>query len=768
MHISGTSKDWEGKLPPRTAVASRLPRDDWVLAMNMISRGPAESVSRLRSGRLPGVRERNEALASVACQSLRDLGASSITVYLRADATSTLNAAVVAVSPLGVTTLDKVAIDDDIYASAAAYQSGEVTTRHSIDILGKHPELAVSASFPFTVSAAPLRSATRRFGAIMAYWPETFRALAEGERTYLRQLAETVSRRLDAFADEGVSIESGPVPLVVPSEAGTDASAFLTAPLVYQLHKLAVLLTSAKHTREVADLALERVIPVFDAQAMALSLIEADRLRVVGASGCSRGFLRTLDGLSLNTPAPETEAIASKRQLVYSAAPEQAQARLQGANRPAGDSDDDYIWVVLPLVTSGHAVGSCSLAFTASSPVTTAGQAVLTALATLLGQAFERTQMYDAQYALAEKLQQVLLPRMLPQPPGVVATSRYVPATGGIELGGDWYDLIHLPDGTVAAVVGDVQGHDTTATVVMGQLRSAVRAYAIEGHDPATVLSRTNSLLLGLETSLFATCCCVWLDPAHGIGYIATAGNPAPLIRTPDGRSVTVDLDVGIPLGVEVNPDYQATKVVLAPGALIALYTDGLADPEDYAAHAPEAAIGASDAELETLGDQIVDAAGRSHAYRDDAALLLMRYEGAPDTTRPSVRQLDIQRHDLPGVGRARVRLREWLCLWDLADMADAAELLASEVVTNALVHGDSDVNVCVRKYADRLRVEVRDSDPHHLARPVSLPRAEDQAEGGRGLLIVSALASSWGNSPSGRGKTVWFELPYAVDHVSA
>lgn len=192
--------------------------------------------------------------------------------------------------------------------------------------------------------------------------------------------------------------------------------------------------------------------------------------------------------------------------------------------------------MILPLVTSGRAVGACSIAFAPMGRAAVAGQAVLTALATLLGQTFERTQLYDAQHALAEKLRQALLPRMLPQPPGVLATSRYVPTTGSIDLGGDWYDLINLPDGGVAAVVGDVQGHNTAAAVVMGQLRSAVRAYAAEGHDPGTVLRRTNRLMLDLETGLFATCCCVWLDPATGATRIATAGHPAPLMRLPDDR----------------------------------------------------------------------------------------------------------------------------------------------------------------------------------------------------------------------------------------
>ncbi|MEU3985821.1 ATP-binding SpoIIE family protein phosphatase [Streptomyces sp. NPDC026672] len=731
--------------------------------------GPVAGAHRAADdGRLAAV-QRSAALTRLATRTLRDLNASSVTVYLSVPETGTLNAAVVVVSPLGVSTLDKVPIDDDVYSTSASYRSGAVVTRHSIDILSRHPELAVSMSFPWTVSSAPLLSATRRFGAITAYWPETLRTLSEEERTYLLGVADAISRRLDRLAEAGTPVTPGAIPLVVPGDTPDDAtpekaaelSASLTAPLVYQLHKLAVLLTTVEHTRDAAVLALERIMPVFHAEAMAMSLVEADRLHVVGSAGCSREFLRTLDGLPLSERTPETRAVAVKRQLTFAGTDERTRGRLREP-RP-GLTDADTTWVVLPLMSSGRAVGTCSLAFTGSSPTTVAAHVVLTALTNLLGQAFARTRAHDAQHTLAEKLQQALLPKMLPRPPGILATSRYVPATAGLELGGDWYDLVQQPDGSAVAVVGDVQGHDTTATVVMGQLRSAVRAYVAEGHDPVTVLSRTNHLLLGLDTGLFATCCCVWIDPATGVAHIATAGSPAPFLRSPGGAVRRTVLDVGVPLGVEPDPVYRVTEVVLEAGTFIALYTDGLTDPDDRAAGAVEAVLRtARDTELESLADRIVEAPGRTRPHFDDAALLLLCYEGSPETTRPNTRQYAVQRRDLQGVGRVRARLRDWLDAWDLGPMTDAAELLASEVVTNALVHGDSDVHVYVRKYADRLRVEVRDSDPRP-ARPVDLPRMEDQAEGGRGLLIVSALASQWGNSPSGRGKTVWFELPVPV-----
>ncbi|MEU4173304.1 ATP-binding SpoIIE family protein phosphatase [Streptomyces sp. NPDC026665] len=726
----------------------------------------AEPTVHASLGGRTGVVERDEVLVSAVRQSLCELNASSVTTYLYASGTSTLEAAVVAVAPMGVASLDTLPADDSAYASAVAFRTGAVTTRRSIDFLGEHPDLAVSVAFPFTCAAVPLYSPPLRFGAIAASWPEVSHVLTTDEQASLRRTAHTVASKLKECVAYGVSVEPSTVPVVVPgppegrTAGDVHISAPLTAPLMYHLHKLALLLTAAQRTSDAAVLVLERALPVFHAQAIAISLIDADRLRVVGASGCSREFLRTLNGLPLTAPVPETEAIAGMRRIVCR--PEQTRGRmLEGNAAMTAAVDDDGSWTVLPLIASGKPVGACSLGFASSDDVALAEHGVLTALATLLGQTFERTQLHDAQHALADKLQQALLPRLLLQPPGVVATSRYVPTAGGIDLGGDWYDLISLPDHGVAAVVGDVQGHNTTAAVVMGQVRSAVRAYATEGHDPVTVLSRTNRLMLDLDTGLFATCCCVWLDPSTGTATIATAGNPAPYLHAPDGSQPLGPIDIGVPLGIETDPEYQATEVLLQPGTLLALYTDGLDSTGKGAPQALEEAFRASESELELLGDRIVGQGDGHRGYSDDVALLLLRYEGSAHEARPNIHHFDIQRRDLLGVQRTRAYLRTWLHSWRLEEMTDTAELLASEVVTNALVHGDSDVSVDVRKYPDHLRVEVRDSDPRQ-ARPVTLPRAEDQAEGGRGLVIVSALASSWGNSPNGRGKTVWFTLPMA------
>jgi serine phosphatase RsbU (regulator of sigma subunit)/anti-sigma regulatory factor (Ser/Thr protein kinase) len=736
--------------------------------------------------------------------------ASAVTVYLYEPRARALIATVVSITPLGTGSVERVRVDDSVYASAVAFRTGKVATAHSIQELGSHPELAVFAPWPFTVTSLPLLSPTRRFGTLAVYWPQTLRRLSPRERHYLEEAAAGTGRELDRLADRGASMTPPSVPYVVTPGAATGARTSLSAagpggtaqvpwseqdarttPLIYHLHKLANALMSAEDTQEAVDLALERVTNGFHADAMAISLVEGDRLRVVGSRGCSREFLRRLNGQLLGGPLPESDAVARKQQIIESpsmggwppaAAPEpgtaaealvgDAQVADEGQRVPGSASGTraSQVWAVLPLLVGGHAVGSCSIGFRADQADAVTEHSVLIALATLLGQTFERTRLYDAQHTLAQKLQQTLLPRRLPQLAGVLTTSRYLPSSGGIELGGDWYDLISLPDRRIGAVIGDVQGHSISAAVVMGQLRSAVRAYAAEGHDPGTVLSRTNRLLVELDTDRFATCLCLWLDPSTGQVETVTAGHHPPVIRTPDGAYHGHEITPGIPLGIQHDARYETTRLTLVPGTLITLYTNGLVDAgtrqgPHSVQHALEAALADSGGELETLGDRMIGRLTEGPARADDAALLLIRFEGASVQAHLHVQRFAVHRRDLQGVRRARRFVRDWLHSVELASISEEAELLASEVVTNALVHGDSDVDIHVRRYPQRVRIEVRDSDPH-LALPAGPAPADDEAEGGRGLVIVSAMASAWGNSPSGRGKTVWFELrtPKAPD----
>ncbi|MFK8912828.1 PP2C family protein-serine/threonine phosphatase, partial [Streptomyces sp. YS-3] len=165
----------------------------------------------------------------------------------------------------------------------------------------------------------------------------------------------------------------------------------------------------------------------------------------------------------------------------------------------------------------------------------------------------------------------------LPAHPRVETAGRYLPGTQGMDVGGDWYDVVEAGDG-LALVIGDVQGHGVQAAATMGQLRSAVRAFALGGHPPEEVMSGTNRLLIDLDPGQFASCCYIRLDPLTGEARAARAGHPQPLLRHPDGRAEVLDLPGGVVLGVAPDAVYPVTDLRLEQGAVLALYTDGLVE----------------------------------------------------------------------------------------------------------------------------------------------------------------------------------------------
>lgn len=221
-----------------------------------------------------------------------------------------------------------------------------------------------------------------------------------------------------------------------------------------------------------------------------------------------------------------------------------------------------------------------------------------------------------------------------PRSGGLVSTGRCLPGTQGTAIGGDWYDVIRTERG-VALVIGDVEGHSVGAAAVMGQLRSAVHAFAAGGHPPQEVVTHTNRLPAGLEADTFATCCYIELDPATGRAFAVRAGHPPPLLlRHPDGRTEALDLVGGVMLGVEANALYPVTAFTLAPGSVLALYTDGLAEQPGSdigtGIEAVRRAFAHNGADsVEELADQLVGPARGVEDRPDDVALLLTAYRRA-------------------------------------------------------------------------------------------------------------------------------------------
>jgi anti-sigma regulatory factor (Ser/Thr protein kinase) len=356
---------------------------------------------------------------------------------------------------------------------------------------------------------------------------------------------------------------------------------------------------------------------------------------------------------------------------------------------------------------------------------------------------------------VAHTLQRSMLTTQLPAIDGVELAVRYLPGMRQTEISGDWYDVIPLPDNHVALVIGDVQGHNAQAATLMGQMRTALRAYAVEGHPPDVVVSHANRLLTGMETDLFATCCYVDVDMAEGTAWCVRAGHLPPVLRHPDGTTDIVVTEGGPPLGVITQADFPMSPLPLRPGTVVALTTDGLVESSelemDDGLRRLAGQLGAADpAHLGLVADALLADANRG----DDVALLLMRYDGLD--LRPLRESWTVWR--VPeAVRHARRFTRRALRAWGVGDEPDAILLIVSELVTNALVHTDGQVRLDLTLINDRMRVAVADSSPRSPVKPTSIGW---EATGGRGILLVEALSATWGTVPVSGGKQVWAELP--------
>lgn len=390
---------------------------------------------------------------------------------------------------------------------------------------------------------------------------------------------------------------------------------------------LAGALTQAAGVQDVVQLVADEIAPAVGSRALILLGSRGGRLRVLGHRGYpDTRVVDRFDGLALSERSPGTHALNTGLPAFFD-----SRRHLERLYPPRNTTPDGMgAWAYLPLIASGRPVGTCVLAYAEPHSFQTDERAVLTSLSGLVAQALERALLYDTKLQLAHGLQAALLPHSLPSLPSVEAAARYLPATQGMEIGGDFYDLVPS-HGLASAVIGDVQGHNVTAAALMGQIRTAVRAYTTVGQPPEEVMRSTNRLLIDLGTDLFASCIYLRLDPEREVAVMARAGHPPPLLRRPDGRVRVLDLAGGPLLGIDADATYQTTEVPLLPGSLLALYTDGLIESPGVDIEDALAALGkrlheAAEQPLDDLADSLVRQSGALAQERlDDVALLLLR-----------------------------------------------------------------------------------------------------------------------------------------------
>jgi len=370
----------------------------------------------------------------------------------------------------------------------------------------------------------------------------------------------------------------------------------------------------------------------------------------------------------------------------------------------------------------------------------------------------DNARRFSRERATALALQRSLLPHRMSAPSSVQVRHRYLPGSKLIEVGGDWYDSIALPGARVALIVGDVAGHGVRAAVTMGRLRTALHTLAGLEIPPDEALQVMHELMveLGEQEPHFATCVYAVYDATTGTCEIASAGHLPPLLVHPDGTNELLDVPPAPPLGVEgAGVTIESRQFTIADGSLFVLYTDGLVENRGRDIDDGIAALRSIfDAEtitrpMEDLAKATLDSV-YSDQHRDDIAVLLARLRRLPEERRHSW----TLPCDPAAVRRARGLVSTALEGWDLGELSYTTELLASELITNALRYAPGQPIELRLLYEGTLICEVRDCS-------AALPRlrhATDEEESGRGLQVVSRLAHRWGTRRTAVGKVVWCE----------
>lgn len=393
--------------------------------------------------------------------------------------------------------------------------------------------------------------------------------------------------------------------------------------------------------------------------------------------------------------------------------------------------------LAVPLAVGARLVGVLQLGKRAPGGYDEADVHLLQLAGDRVALGIDRARLYERERHMAATLQRSLLPDRLPDVPGTQAAARYIPAGEESQIGGDWYDVIDLPGTGIGLAMGDVVSHGARAAAVMAQLRSALRAYALDHDSPAAVLERLDRLLRNVDPQEMATLVYLVLEPETGALRYANAGHPPPLVIDAAGGTRFIEGARSVPLGAVVDPHYDEGSAELPPGSTLLLYTDGLVErrgasiSDGLARLAVEAAKPARGPGA--LCDDVVDALLGGVAPEDDVAVLTV--QAAPLAPGRLTLELPAKPAVLPSIRRA---LRQWLAgigasTREIHDIQVAVTEAAANAVEHAYGPGDATFGVEVAATNGSVEIVVRDSgawrDPRGSGR-------------GRGILLMRALTN--------------------------
>ncbi|MFD4508098.1 SpoIIE family protein phosphatase [Streptomyces sp. NPDC058457] len=392
-------------------------------------------------------------------------------------------------------------------------------------------------------------------------------------------------------------------------------------------------LITAATEQELQQVALTRLAATFGASGALLALVDEGRLRVSTDAGIAMWEVDVLHGMSLDHPSALPESIRTGKPQLILDQKDYLHRWPHGAVFPRLHLlGSDYVTLITPLSEAGNQpLGAWLVTYGSGYRPSLDERTLMGTLADLAGQALRRIRLQQARVELATALQKTLLPALPEHLAGLEVAARYRPSRDGLDIGGDWYDVFVMPDGTVALEIGDAQGHDVDAAAAMGQVRASMRAIADHEPDPATVLTRTNELLVTMNAARFASCTMLHIDPRDGRVTGASAGHVPLLCARKDGSHSIRELPGGPVLGVVPGTDYREETFTLDKDSALVMVTDGvvegpgltLEDGLDRAGTLAGAALH-DGLNTEDTADRILDSAVAVD-HLDDVAVLVIR-----------------------------------------------------------------------------------------------------------------------------------------------
>lgn len=394
--------------------------------------------------------------------------------------------------------------------------------------------------------------------------------------------------------------------------------------------------------------------------------------------------------------------------------------------------------IAVPLVSSSELLGLLLLGSADPERFTQADLELLTLAADRIALAIDHVHRYAEGRRLVETLQRTLLPERLPLHPRIELAVRYLPSGVAPQIGGDWYDAVALDDDRTAVMIGDVVGHGIRAATMMGELRNALRAFAIEGHGPGESLHQLDRMSHAtFGSGMVATVLFLIIDAGAGTVTIARAGHPPPALRHPDGTVQFLETQRTLPLGIDPAQIPSEAIYPIAPAETLLLFTDGLVERRGESLTASFErlldALSSAPADVDAICDHVLEWTATGGERQDDVALVAVRL------TESRTGPLELVLPALAGsVTLARSRLRAWLA--ENAPELDAVtrsdlEVAWSEACSNVVRHAygpaDATFEASIARDGDQLRMVIRDRGRW---------RSPSGSYGGRGLFLMREL----------------------------